>query len=110
MACFLCLASLAQGWRAPATARAATEPAKADTSLTFREALPAMLWIVAIVPIVFVLGFATGLPLYVFIYLKAHDQSWIQSAIAALCVLAVVYLFFVRILGMPPGLFPAGGL
>jgi hypothetical protein len=110
VACFLCLASLAQGRRGPQTARAATDQTKGDGSLTFREALPAMLWIVAIVPIVFVLGFAIGLPLYVLVYLKAHDRSWIQSVVVSICILAVVYLIFVRILAMPPGLFPAGGL
>jgi hypothetical protein len=105
----LCLGNLAQSRRRTRTVPAA-DRAKDDTSLTFREAWPAMLWIATIVPIVFVLGFAIGLPLYVFAYLKAHKRSWIQSAMVALCVLAVVYLFFVRVLGMPPGLFPAGGL
>jgi DMSO reductase anchor subunit len=110
VACLLCLANLAQGRRGPETARSAADHAKADTPLTFRDTLPAMIWIAAIVPTVFVLGFAIGLPLYVLVYLKTHKQSWIQSVVISICVLAVVYLFFVRILGMPPGLFPAGGL
>jgi hypothetical protein len=110
VACLLCLGNLAQSRRLTRTAPTPADPAKNDAPLTFREALLAMLWIAAIVPMVFVLGFAIGLPLYVFAYLKAHKRSWIQSAMVALCVLAVVYLFFVRVLGMPPGLFPAGGL
>ena len=110
VACLLCLGNLIRSQRDTRNARAAADLATDDASLTFRDALPAILWIAAVVPMVFVLGFAIGLPLYVFAYLKAHNRNWIQSTVVALCVLAIVYLFFVRILGMPPGLFPAGGL
>ena len=106
--CLFCLASLIQGrLLAPETEGQGEDE---ETPLTFREALPTLLWITAILPLVFVLGFSIGLPLYVFAYLKAHGRSWVQSTVMALSVLAIVYLFFVRVLGMPAGVFPAGGL
>jgi len=67
-----------------------------------------MLWLVAIAPMVLLLGYLVGLPLYVLVYLKAHGQGWRLSGLLSLATLAVVYLGFVKLLGVPLPLLPPG--
>ena len=111
VACLLCVGNLAKGARGAQAARGANKLAKGDTThdpLTFRQALPAMIWVAAVVPVVFLLGYVIGLPLYVFVYLKAHEQGWITSGALSLATLGVVYLGFVKILAVPLPVFPVG--
>ena len=52
------------------------EGAVAERRLNYREVWPTVTWIVSIVPVVFLLGYVIGLPLYVFAYLKARGRGW----------------------------------
>ena len=76
--------------------------------MSFSQAWPSMMWVVAIVPMVFLLGYPMGLALYVFVYLKSHGQGWLTSGLLALGTLAVVYLGFARLLGVPLPALPLG--
>lgn len=103
--CLLCLGNLAKGARRPAAASGA-----GDRPLPVGRTLPAVLWVMAVVPFVFVLGYVIGLPLYVLVYLRTHEQGWVLSTALSLCTFAVIYLGFVKLLGvrlsvLPPGLF-----
>ena len=76
--------------------------------VTFGQDLPAMMWVAAIAPVVFSLGYVVGLPLYVFVYLKTHGQGWIMSGALSLSTLALVYLGFVKIMGVHLPVLPVG--
>ena len=59
-------------------------------------------------PVVFILGYVIGLPLYVFAYLKVHGQGWRLSGVLSLGTLALVYLGFVKLLGILLPVLPIG--
>lgn len=107
--CLLCLGNLAKGARRPAAVSAAGGRAgDGDEPLPVGRTLPAVLWVMAVVPFVFVLGYVIGLPLYVLVYLKTHEQGWVLSAALSLCTLAVIYLGFVKLLGVRLSVLPLG--
>ena len=88
--------------------RVPAEGVGAERHLSFGQAWPGMMWVLAIVPFVFLLGYVIGLPLYVFAYLKVHGQGWLLSGALSLGTLAVVYLGFVKILGVLLPVLPVG--
>ncbi len=104
--CLLCLGDLLKGRRRPAAARAGA--ATAPTPPTLAELGRGTAWVVAVLPLVAVLGYAIGLPLYVLIFLRAHGQGWRLSGLLSLATLAVVYLGFAKLLGVPLPLPPMG--
>ena len=107
----LYLANLAKGRRGARSRSATGVPAEgvgAERPLSFGQAWPGMMWVLAIVPFVFLLGYVIGLPLYIFAYLKVHGQGWLLSGALSLGTLAVVYLGFVKILGVLLPVLPVG--
>jgi len=104
--CLICLGNLALAGPEPAAAQPVEK--KANGTIGLRQALPAMAWIVALLPVIWVLGYVIGLTLYVFTYLKTHGQSWTVSAVLAACTLIVVYGGFVRLLGISLPVWPIG--
>ena len=111
VACLLCVGKLVKGRRGAEAGSAIGVPAEGagpEMRLSFSQAWPGMMWVLAIVPIVFLLGYVIGLPLYVFAYLKAHGQGWFLSGVLSLGTLAVVYLGFVKLLGVPLPVLPVG--
>ena len=74
----------------------------------FRRDRAGMIWSLAILPAIFICGYVIGLPLYVLVYLKTHGQGWVQSGVYFLATLAVVYLGFYKLLGVPLPLMPLG--
>jgi len=63
--------------------------------------LASLLWLVAIVPTVVLLGFRLGLPLYALAYARAHRQGWLGSLLLTALVVAVVEALFVGLLRLP---------
>ena len=111
VACVLCVGNLVKGLRDSKTVGDPGKVAESGTGpapRTFRQVLPAMMWVVAVVPVVFLLGYAIGLPLYVFAYLKTHGHGWRLSCVLSLGTLAVVYLGFVKALGVLLPVLPIG--
>lgn len=101
-----CAASMAGEWRALRAPAARREDPPSEEELPgarvdFRRDLPGMLWTLAILPAIFLFGYVAGLPLYVFLYLKTHGRGWIESGVYLLATLAVVYLGFYKLLGVP---------
>ena len=109
--CLFCVGKLVAGRRRsapPSGNGAAADGAFAERRVSYSEAWPTVIWIVSIVPVVFLLGYVIGLPLYIFAYLKAHGRGWRLSGVLSLGTLAVVYLGFVKALGVLLPVFPVG--
>ena len=62
--------------------------------ITFIPFLQPILWILGILPIIYLLGFVVGIPLYIFLYLKLHKESWLMSIIITSVSAVVVYFGF----------------
>lgn len=60
----------------------------------------AVLWLVAVLPLVYLLGFRIALPLYAFIFAIARRTSPLVSLLLAVGVAVVVEALFVRVLGL----------
>ena len=56
-------------------------------------AVPA--WMVALLLIIYLIGLLMGFPLFIFLYLKLHHQSWLLSIVMTLVTIAVIYGGFV---------------
>ena len=109
--CLLCVGKLLKGRRRSAPRSGNGVPAEGAVAvgrLSYSETWPTVIWVVSIVPVVFLLGYVIGLPLYVFAYLKAHGQGWRLSVALSLGTLAVVYLGFVKALGVLLPVLPVG--
>jgi hypothetical protein len=64
----------------------------------FRPYLQPFLWILGILPTIYLLGFVVGIPLYIFLYLKLHKESWRLSIIITIISALVVYFGFGELL------------
>lgn len=82
----------------PADARAPAPPALGR----------AVLWLVGILPAVYLLGYLAGLPVYLFLYARAHGEGWAMAGGLALACLAVVYGVFMNLLAVPLPVQPLG--
>ncbi len=59
-----------------------------------RPFLQPIFWMLGILPTIYLLGFIVGIPLYVFLYLKLHKESWRLSIIVTAIAAIVVYFGF----------------
>ena len=66
-----------------------------------RDYLAAAAWIAGLALIMCSIGLLAGLPLFTFLYLKLHRQSWLLSIVITLAVLAVIWGGFVVGFKMP---------
>lgn len=82
-----------------------TRDAEAET-VSLRDTVLTLGWIVAIVPVVFALGYGIGIPAYIATYLLAHGFGWRLSAIVAAGAFLVVYVGFAILLNVPVPLWP----
>lgn len=73
-----------------------------------REFLRTALWLLGILPAVWVLGYLAGIPAYLLVYLKAHGESWLTSILLSLASLAVVYFVFLKFLRVLLPITPIG--
>ena len=71
---------------------------KPPGEVTFAKFLQSQAWIVALLLLIYLLGFIVGPSLFVLIYLKTHGVKWITTIICIALVISVVYgafgLFF----------------
>lgn len=98
----LCCFRLWQRWRerGPAVAASAAEAAEPGAALPPGSVLKAMLGLAAAVPLVWLLGFVIGLPLYVGVYVKWRGAGWWTALLCAGIALAAA-VGFIELLGMP---------
>jgi len=99
----LCVLRLVERLRERARA-ARAEPAdnslEPASAVAVGAALRAMLGLIAAVPLVWLFGFAIGLPLYVGGYVKWRGSAWWVALLCAAIALAAA-LGFIELLGMP---------
>ena len=93
-------------------AGAAPEPSEPTTETpdqerhTPRQLLVAGLWLIGILPVVYLCGYLVGIPLYLLAYLRAHGEGWLLSLAISLAMLALIYFVFLKILLVPLPLMP----
>ena len=89
-----------QIWREIAAARK-TETAKVAGPKEIRPFVMGIAWLVGILPMIYLLGFLVGLPIYCFLYFKLHGQKWLRSTVLTLLITAVIYGGFIIGLKVP---------
>lgn len=63
--------------------------------------LTGALWLLAILPLLYLLGFVAGSLVYSFLYMKLHEQRWHVAAGLSVLSAAVIYAGFIAILKIP---------
>jgi len=58
-------------------------------------------WLLAFLPLLYLVGFLVTVPAYTFLYLKLHNRSWSLAISLSLVLGAAIYTFFVIGLKMP---------
>ncbi|MCQ8783053.1 tripartite tricarboxylate transporter TctB family protein [Mangrovibrevibacter kandeliae] len=71
-------------------------PPQEGTPLT----LTAVLWLLAVLPLIYLLGFRIALPLYGLVYALARQTKPLPALALAIGIAAVVEILFVRVLGL----------
>jgi|GEM_PF-2285911 len=66
-----------------------------------RQFLITVAWIGAFVLLIWLLGLAAGLPLFVFAYIKTYDEGWRWSIILTITMFLIVYGGFAILLKIP---------
>lgn len=101
------------GWRvigAIKGKRLPGEPAEPEepTMGSVGEFVRTALWLLGILPAVWLLGYLAGIPVYLLAYFRAHGESWLMSIALALGALAVTYLVFMVFLKVRLPVMPIG--
>ena len=78
------------------------------TTESIGEFVRTALWLLAILPAIWLLGYLIGIPVYLMIYFRAHGQSWGLSLILSGAAMAVTYFVFMRFLGVNLPVMPVG--
>ena len=73
-----------------------------------REILVTSLWLLGILPAVWICGYPAGIPLYLLVYFRGHGERWTISIILSLVALAVTYLVFIVLLKVRLPVLPLG--
>jgi hypothetical protein len=63
----------------------------------------AVVWLLAVLPLIFLLGFRIGLPLYAFAYALARNTHPLVSLVLAAGIAAMIEILFVHVLALPLG-------
>lgn len=94
----------------PHGARADTELSGAPTAQeeSAGEILVTGLWLVSILPAVWIFGYLAGIPLYLLVYFRAHGERWVISIVLALAALAMTYFAFILLLKVRLPMLPIG--
>ena len=87
--------------RAKTSAEKIPQEEQPDGEPLLGNRISAAVWIVALLPVIYLFGFLAGFPLYTFLYLKLHRQSWSLSIIIPVVMLTVIYVGFNVALNMP---------
>lgn len=84
---------------------AAIAPAPEESA---REILVTGLWLLGILPAVWICGYPAGIPLYLMAYFRGHGERWGISIALSLVALAVTYFVFILMLKVRLPLLPIG--
>jgi hypothetical protein len=84
------------------------EEPEAPTTESLAEFTRTALWLVGILPAVWLLGYLAGIPLYLLAYFRAHGESWLTSVSLSLAALAVTYFVFIVFLRVHLPIMPLG--
>ncbi len=66
------------------------------------------LWLLLILPAVWILGYPAGITAYLLVYFLAHGQSWLTSVLLSAAALAVTYFVFIVFLRVNLPVWPIG--
>ena len=55
--------------------------------------LAGLMWVGAFLLMIYLLGFLTGIPLFILLYMKLHRQSWFSTGIVTAISVAIVFVF-----------------
>ncbi|OGA13113.1 MAG: hypothetical protein A3H32_19105 [Betaproteobacteria bacterium RIFCSPLOWO2_02_FULL_63_19] len=73
-----------------------------------REVLLTGLWLLGILPAVWIFGYPAGIPLYLMAYFRGHGERWAVSIALSLVALAVTYFVFILMLKVRLPVLPLG--
>lgn len=95
-------------WGALKGQRLEEEVEEAPTTESVGEFARTALWLLSILPAVWILGYPAGITLYLLVYFLAHGQGWLTSVILSLAALAVTYFVFIVFLRVNLPVWPIG--
>lgn len=78
--------------------RTSTEAERGRAYDKARSFLAGVAWIVAILPMIYLLGLSLTIPLYLILYLKLHREKWVLSIMLTSVTGVFFYIVFVRVL------------
>lgn len=81
--------------------QAASEEEPGRASFNLGAYLPGIAWLLAILPMIYLVGYLITVPLYMFLYLKLHGERWLLCIAVTLLVGLVLYFAFIVALGIP---------
>lgn len=81
---------------------------EAPTTGSVGEFSRTALWLLAILPSVWILGYPAGITLYLLVYFLAHGQGWLTSVLLSAAALAVTYFVFIVFLRVNLPVWPIG--
>lgn len=100
------------GWRLKGAIRGERLPDEEEeqepTTESVGEFARTALWLVAILPAVWVLGYPAGITLYLLVYFLVHGQGWLVSVLLSAAALAVTYFVFIVFLKVNLPVWPIG--
>ncbi len=77
--------------------RSQTEIARSDDR---KKILSSIGWMFLIVALIWIFGFAIGLPLFSMIFMRAKKEGWVMSIAITVISVAVLYFLFIKALEM----------
>ena len=78
-----------------------TEKHEKEGFMGYRSHLHGLLWILAILPMIYFLGLFITIPIYLFMYLRSQGEKWLLCLIITLCVGIFFYFTFIVVLEIP---------
>lgn len=81
---------------------------EAPTTESVGEFTRTALWLLLILPAVWILGYPVGITVYLLVYFLAHGQGWPTAVVLSLAGLAVTYFVFIELLRVNLPVWPVG--
>lgn len=99
------------GWRLKGAIRGERLEGEVEhepTTESVGEFVRTALWLLAILPAVWVLGYPVGITAYLLVYFLVHGQGWLTSVLLSAAALAVTYFVFIVFLRVNLPVWPLG--
>jgi hypothetical protein len=97
-------------WRNPDDTGIKEEAKAGRYDISAIQLISSAVWMVSIVPLIFLTGFTIGISLFAFAFYKSHGGSWLASIILGIVLAAIIYFGFVvgmNVLFPKPILYPS---